>query len=161
MLKYVRSLVFALMRFPRFLPPLLLASAAFATSAGEFETPEKAVLALEAAYSRKDLDAAVRAKDFQEEARLMLRKMNPQLASDQEILRQTAEVLELAFRKQIQEQGFPDFAGLKCSFVAKKVLSPTLTRLSEECVSSKGVKSSQDLHVTKASGAWRVLVLPD
>jgi len=149
------------MRSTKFLLLLLSASAASTASTGGFSTPEEAVLGLEAAYSRKDLDAAVRAKDFQEEARLMLQKVNPQFASDKEVLQQTAEVLELAFRKQIEEQGFPDFKSLKCSFVAKKAVSSTLMRLSEECISSKGEKTSQDLHVTKASGAWRVVVLPE
>lgn len=91
----------------------------------------------------------------------MLQKMNPQFASDKEILQQTAEVLELAFRRQIQDHGFPDFRSLKCSFVERKVISPTLARLSEERVSSKGVKTVQDLHVTRAPGTWRVVVLPE
>jgi hypothetical protein len=149
------------MRFPNFLSFLLGAVAASAAGATGFNTPEEAILALEAAYSRKDLDGAVAAKDFREEARLMLQKIDPQLATDGEILRETAEVLELAFRKQIRETGFPDFKSLKCSFVSKKTLSPTLAKVTEECVSPRGEKTIQDLHVTRASGGWRVVVIAD
>lgn len=47
------------MRFPKFLSVLLGASTASTASAGGFATSKDAVLGIEAAYSRKDLDAAV------------------------------------------------------------------------------------------------------
>jgi hypothetical protein len=80
------------MPLPRFLSLLLGLSAASQASAVGFDTPEDAVRALEQAYIQKNADAAVAAKDFVEEARLMLQKINPKLASDAEILRQTAVV---------------------------------------------------------------------
>jgi hypothetical protein len=75
----------------------------------DFSTPEGAIKALEAAYISKDIEAAVAAKDFNEEARLMMVRLHPQYANDSEILSKTAEALELSFRKQMREKGFPDF----------------------------------------------------
>ena len=143
----------------RFFWLLMVASLASAAEPAGVNTPEDAVRALEAAYVRKDLDAAVDLKDFVEEARLMLLKLDPQLASDKQMVKETAEVLEQAFRNEIRVSGFPDFKNLKCSFVAKKELAPTLTRLTEECVSPRGEKTVEDVHVTKASGKWRMVVI--
>ena len=83
------------MPLPRFLSFLLGLSAAQVVNAVGFNTPEDAVRALEQAYIQRNADAAVAAKDFVEEARLMLQNMNPSLANDADILKQTAEVLEL------------------------------------------------------------------
>jgi len=143
---------------------LSLLVGAFATGAGfaaDFSAAENAVRTLEAAYSNKDLGAATAAKDFTEEARLMLRKINPELLRDASILKQTAEVLELAFRKEIKDKGFPNFTNLKCSFARQRVVSPTLVRLTETCVVPDGGKSVQDLHVSNSSGVWRVVNVPD
>src|SRR4029453_7472664 len=83
--------------------------------AADFTTPQNAIRSLEAAYINKDIEAAVAAKDFTEEARLMLQNMDPAFAEDPEMLKKTAELLELSFRKQMTEVGFPDFSGLTCS----------------------------------------------
>lgn len=147
------------MSFPRFLSFLLGLSAAQVVGAAGFETPEDAVRALEQAYAQKNADAAAAAKDFVEEARLMLQNMNPSLANDSDILKQTAEVLELAFRKELGTKGYPDFAKLKCSFVGKTEISPTLVKLTEQCVFPDGGKSVEDVFVTKRGG-WRVVVMP-
>jgi hypothetical protein len=74
----------------------------------DFSTPEGAILMLEDAYRRKDLDAAVAAKDFTAEARLMLSRLRRGWERDAEVLKRTAEVLELAFRAEKKER-WPDF----------------------------------------------------
>ena len=144
------------MRLLRFLSILLGISAAWAASAVGFATPEDAVLALERAYIEKNADAAVAAMDFVEEGRQMLQKINPALANDAEIIKQTAETLETSFRNELRAKGFPDFGKLKCSFLGKAQISPELVKLTEQCVSRDGGKSVQDLLVTKRDLGWRV-----
>jgi hypothetical protein len=144
---------------PRFLSLLLGLSAVQVASAVGFDTPEDAVQALEQAYIHKNADAAVAAKDFVEEARLMLQKMNPSLANDADILKQTTEVLELAFRNELRTKGYPNFVSLKCSFVSKTQIYPTLVKLTEQCVFPDSGKSVEDVFVTKRGG-WRVVVMP-
>ena len=130
------------MRIPNLLILALGGLAGLSARPAAFDTPEDAVRTLEAAYSDKNIDAAVAAKDFDEEARLMLLKINPPLAADAGILSETAHVLELSFRKQLKSDGFPDFNNLKCSLVDKHELSPTLVSLTEKCVFSDGGKST-------------------
>jgi hypothetical protein len=64
----------------------------------DFSTPEGAVLCLEEAYRRRDIEAACACKDFLVEATLMLLEAAPDTAGDADVRAQAAEVLELAFR---------------------------------------------------------------
>ena len=148
------------MPLPRFLSILMGLCVAWTANAVGFDMPEDAVRALEQAYIQKNVNAAVAAKDFVEEARLMLQKMDPKLAGDAEVLKQTAEALELSFRQELRTKGFPDFAKLKCSFVGKAEISPALVKLTEQCVFPDGGKSVQDLFVAKRDRGWRVVNMP-
>ena len=128
--------------------------------AADFSTPEAAVRSLESAYVRKDIEAAVAAKDFVTEARLTLKQIGPDLSNDQAIIRQTAEVLELSYRNEMKTNGFPDFSNLKCSFERKVELAPDLVKLTEVCLFPDGGKSVQDVHVSRGEDGWRVVVVP-
>lgn len=125
----------------------------------DFSTPEGAVLMIEAAYRAKDLEAAVAAKDFMVEARVMLTEMGKGLEKDAEILKQTAEVLELSFRAEIQKKGFPDFTGVKSRFVAKEKFKrySDIFAVTEVCDYPDGGASKQKLLVAKTPNGWRVL----
>lgn len=137
---------------------MLLMSAA--ATAADYSSAEAALRALETAYMHEDLEAAVAAKDFDYEARAMLQSRKPLENPDVALVKQTAEVLELAFRKQIKLEGFPDFRSLACSIVKKTALQPDLVELVEECVSTNGDKSRDILHAAKTARGWRVVVLP-
>jgi hypothetical protein len=129
-----------------------------ALAAPDFTTPEAAIKALEAAYANRNIADAVAAKDFDEEARLMLLRIKPELAEDADVLKQTAEVLELSFRKQIDKDGFSDFTTLKCSLSMPDHVSETLVKVTETCLWPDGITSVEDLHVSKGANGWRVVV---
>ncbi|HKP22240.1 MAG TPA: hypothetical protein VJV39_00130 [Dongiaceae bacterium] len=135
-----------------------LTSTAFAA---DFTTPQNAIRSLEAAYISKDVEAAVAAKDFNEEARLMLESMDPQFAEDSEMLKKTADVLELSFRKQMKDIGFPDFSSVECSLGEPKTVTSTLVKVPERCVFPDGGVSEEDLHVFNGPTGWRVVVVPE
>lgn len=137
----------------------VLAVAAVACGASD-STPEGAVRALEAAYIRKDIEAAVALRDFRTEASLTWASLRPELVNDEEILRATAEVLELSFRREIETNGFPDFASLKCRFSKKEQMSPDLVKLTEECIFPDGGKSVEEIHVSRGEAGWRVVIVP-
>jgi hypothetical protein len=139
---------------------LLVLTAASAANAGGFDAPEDAVLALEQAYAQKNADSAVAAMDFVEEGRQMLQKINPTLANDPAMVKQAAEGRELAFRNELRAKGFPDFVHLKCSFAGKMQIAPGLVELTQQCVSSDGAKSVQDVLVVKSELGWRVTLRP-
>src|SRR6478735_8084955 len=54
--------------------------------AKDFTTPEGAILCLEDAYRRRDIEAAIAAKDFKTEARLMLQKSGFKEHMDDEMI---------------------------------------------------------------------------
>jgi hypothetical protein len=128
-------------------------------NAGGSDTPEDAVRALERACTQKNLEAAVAALDFIEEGRQMLQESNPVAANDSEVIKQTAEVLELEFRNDLIKNGFPDFGKMTCTFRSKQQMAPGLVRLSEQCVAANGAKLVESRIVMKKDVGWRV-VLP-
>ena len=124
----------------------------------DFSTPEGAILMLEDAYRRKDLDAAVAAKDFTAEARVMLSRLRRPWSADAEVLKRTAEVLELAFRAQLKER-WPDFSGIKSRFPHKENYAGAddIVAVTEVCTFLDGGTSTQKLLVAKTPNGWRVL----
>ena len=94
----------------------------------DFSTPTGAILALEAAYRARDLEAAIACKDFMAEAELMLRRMRlPEI--DEQIVTETARVLELSFRQFIHNHGFPSFDGVDARFPYAETLADNLVLL--------------------------------
>src|SRR5690349_10492046 len=114
----------------------------------DFSTPQGAILCLEDAYRAKDLEAAVKCKDFRLESRLMLEKLGTSKEElDDEMIKLTADVLELGFRKELQEDGFPDFNGVTSHFRHTEPAGENVVTVTEECVHAGGQKSTNKLLV--------------
>ncbi|MBI1850508.1 MAG: hypothetical protein HYR85_09210 [Planctomycetes bacterium] len=122
-------------------------------------TPEGALLSLEDAYRRKDIEAAVRAKDFRIEARLMLDQMNkvPAEQIDDELVAKTAEVLELAYREQFEQEGFPNVDGVESTFPKTEPYAKGIVLVTEVCRHPDGGTSTQRILVAETSEGWRVV----
>jgi hypothetical protein len=120
-------------------------------------TPEGAILLLEQAFRNKDIEAAVAAKDFRIEARLMLEKVNPEAAVDDETLRLATEVLELGFRKEMEQRGFPDFDNIKTSFPRVEPYRDNIVVVTEVQTFPDGGTARQQLLVAKTDSGWKVL----
>jgi hypothetical protein len=128
--------------------------------AADFSSPEGALKALEEAYVQKDINAAVAAKDFRFEAKAMLLSLKNLGNPDEDLVKQTAEVLELSFRKHMGTNGFPAFSGLQCTVVEKKSLREDLVEMTEVCTFPDGGKSSDIVHAAKSTSGWHIVVLP-
>ncbi|MDN3588325.1 DUF2314 domain-containing protein [Pedobacter aquatilis] len=120
----------------------------------DLETPEGAILSLEQAYNANNLDAALSCKDFREEAKIMLAGLNSE--TDDEMLAGTAEVLELAFIKNIEDYGFPNFESLQNAFEREKTDDEHYI-ITEICWFPDGGKSIQKLNTFKSNNGWKVL----
>jgi hypothetical protein len=136
--------------------------AAASAPSDQADTPERAIERLEAAYRAKNLEAAIAAKDFPAEARLMLQNLarergGPDMSKDQEVVTKTAEVLELSYRKQIKQEGFPDLRDARCSFTRRENVRDDLVVVHETCTFPDGAKTRQRINVAKTSRGWRVL----
>lgn len=122
----------------------------------DFSTPEGAILCLEDAFRRKDLDAAIAAKDFQVEARLMLNETGWKNRVDDELLSKTAEALLAEFRAQTLA-AWPDFNGLESYFTEREDHSEGVVIVTELCRFPDKGFSKQKIMVAKTSAGWRVL----
>lgn len=124
----------------------------------DFSTPEGAILCLEDAYRRRDIEAAVACKDFQIEAVLLLLQANPELADDPEVQAQTAAVLEQGFRKEKTDH-WPDLAGVESFFVARKpgFQDLSIVIVTEINLLPDGSLCQTDLQVSNRGNGWRVL----
>lgn len=119
------------------------------------ETPEGAILSLEKAYNDHDIEAAINCKDFYQEAKSMLGGMK--IEFDENIIKETAEVLKLSFVKGIEEHGFPDFSKIKNAFPERNEISKTHFIITEICWYPDNGKSVQQLHTYKSASGWKVL----
>jgi len=108
----------------------------------------------------KDIEAAVRSKSFYFEAKEMLESRFSKDIATPEIIKETAEVLELGFRKEIKENGFPDFSSLKCSSTHKKE-SENIAILTEKCIFPDKGHSIQRLKAAKVDGQWKIVGILD
>lgn len=121
----------------------------------DFETPEGAILSLEKAYDKQDLEAALDCKDFKEEAKTMLSKLSIDI--DEEMVTNTAEVLELSFINNIKEHGFPNFSDLQNAFPVREKIDDTHYIITEVCWFPDGGISIQKLNTYKSASGWKVL----
>ena len=125
------------------------------TYAMDLSTPQGAILCLEDAYQRKDIEAAVACKDFTLEAMLMSEDKDPNVF-DEEVIDKLAETLELAFREGI-EDSWPDFEGLKSYFDSQEPYQENVVIVTEVCRYPDGGYSRQRILVGKTENEWKVL----
>jgi len=126
--------------------------------AADFTTPEGAILCLEDAMRRRDIEAAVASKDFEVEGVLMLLKTMPDLASDTKLVAQTAETLELAYRKELTGN-WPNMEGVESYFVDCQPAFEDLSivAVTEINLMPDGQLARANLLVAKRNGQWKVL----
>jgi len=129
--------------------------------AHDLATPEGAVLSLYDAYAAGDVEAAVKCKDFRIEAELILEDVDDDLTEDAEILAKTAEVLELGFRGQTADGGFPPFGGaVKTARIKYPVRGrDDRFRVTERFIQRDGTMVINKLLVAKTPDGWKVITL--
>ena len=125
-------------------------------TAKDFTTPEGAILCLEDAFRRRDIEAAIAAKDFKTEARLMLQETGFKDYIDDEMVAKTAETLLLSFRAHTTAK-WPDFEGLEAFFTKREPHSDKVVVVTEVCRFPDHEFSTQHLLVAETADGWRVL----
>jgi len=122
----------------------------------DFTTPEGAILCLEDAYRRRDIEAAIAAKDFKTEARLMLLKTGFKDHIDDEMIAKTAEALAASFRAHTTAS-WPNFDGLESFFTKREPHTDKVVLVTEMCRFADGGFSQQQILVAETPQGWRVL----
>jgi hypothetical protein len=131
-------------------------------AAADFSTPIAALDSLEEAYVTKSIDEAVAAKDFGAEAREMLHSIaggDPKINSDPGMIKDLTHILELAYRKEIAEKGFPDMSKLKCTKSQEAALRTDLVPIREICQWPDGHISNEVVFAAKGTAGWKIIHL--
>jgi hypothetical protein len=82
----------------------------------DFDTPEGAVLCLEDACRRQNIESACICKNFMVEGTLKLLDLDPNLARDPEFRKKNALLLERTYRMTTPE-AWPDLKGVESFFI--------------------------------------------
>jgi hypothetical protein len=141
----------------------IAASPAEPVAVADFTTPQGAILMLEDAFRRRDLDAAVAAKDFRVEAELAVNAQTAPAPTEEQIVARAAE-LEQQFR-ELMRDSWPDFSGVSSIFTGYEPypappcsLSATgLAVVTEVNRFTGGGFSEHRILVAETPAGWRVL----
>lgn len=135
-------------------PPEFTPATQFAEN---FETPQGAVRMLERAYREGNVEAAVAARDFRREARLMLATGPLRGGADAALVAETARAVEAAYRTHAQAAGLPSLEGAVCYLGPVTEHSPDVVIVPEATQLPDGTITEQRLLVSRSADGWRVL----
>jgi len=124
----------------------------------DFDTPEGAVLCLEDACRRKNIESACACKNFMIEGTVELLNVDPKLARDPELRKKKAMFSERAFRKEITE-AWPDLKGVESFFIDRQVYTDGIEVVVQIRRSPDGTFTKLNHLVAKTHSGWRVLNL--
>ncbi len=123
----------------------------------DFATPYGALRVYQSARDRGDVDAMVAAKDFRDEAEVMLRKSGS--AMDEDVVEQTAVTLEAAFRAQWKDAGETE-AGGQSFFSEALPLAANVVFVHHTLVYPSGAKEDAQVRLVRRGAYWRVSHAP-
>ena len=122
----------------------------------DFSTPEGAILCLEDAYRRQNIESACMCKNFLIEGILMLLDADPDLARNAELRKRNAVLLERKFRKETTES-WPDLKGVESFFIDHQRFISGVVVVTELHRLRDGTFNKLNLLVANTINGWRVL----
>jgi hypothetical protein len=122
----------------------------------DFETPEGAVLCLEDACRRQNVESACACKNFLIEGVLMLLNADPNLARDAELRKRNAVLLERTYRQKMAES-WPNFEGVESFFIDRQRYLDGIVAVTELQRLPDGTFNKFNLLVASTASGWRVL----
>ncbi len=121
-------------------------------------TPEGAILSIEDAYSKKNIDDVLKYKNFKREAIIMLAgRENMDETALAKLSKPVSRALESEFISSFSENGFPDFKDVKRSFPVREMISDKHYIITEVCRYPDGSKSSQKINTYLEEDGWIVM----
>lgn len=125
----------------------------------DYSSPENSINSLELAYSNEDISQVFLSKDFETEAKIVLKKANLEISN--EMIFETAELLRLSLIKHIQENGFPYFGDLNISFSEVEEIEGSLFKLKETIIDVNGQTSINDIYLSHNADIWKVVMVEE
>ena len=122
----------------------------------DFGTPEGAILCLEDACRRRDIEAAVACKHFLIEGILMLLDYDENLVRDPELRQRNARLAEQKYRRDLAE-AWPNLEGVESFFFGRQDYLDGVVAVTEIRRSADGAFDKLNFLVAKTKDGWRVL----
>jgi hypothetical protein len=122
----------------------------------DFDTPEGAILCLEDACRRKNIESACVCKNFMVEGTVTLLNVDPNLARDPELRKKNARLLERTYRKATTES-WPDLKGVESFFIDRQLYTDGIVMVTELHRLRDGTFNQRKLLVAKTKDGWKVL----
>lgn len=124
----------------------------------KFDTAEHAVVSLLSAYQSRDIEAMVAAKDFALDSRLFWEDLGLPVTEKQRT--ESAAAFESNFRKQMAENGIPDYRGVVHSIAQREDLQTNFVIITLDCRWPDGRKVALRLPTLKTGSEWKVVLVP-
>ena len=117
------------------------------------------MLSLADAHRSGDIEAAVNCRDFVTEAKLMLASLESDMSGDAEVVADAAEVLELAYRQEVGQEGFPDYSTpVKIIYRRFPVDGhPDHFRITERFLFQDGTMSVGEYLAVNVDNVWKIV----
>jgi hypothetical protein len=122
----------------------------------DFRTPEGAILCLEDAYRRRNIEAACACKNFMIEGTVALLNLDPDLARDPETRKRNAKLLEWSYRKETTAY-WPDLDGAESFFIGRQPYADGIEVVTEIQRLRDGSLNKLNVLVAKTKEGWCVL----
>ncbi len=97
-------------------------------------------------------------KDFSADARLFWGNLGIPVEDDQ--MAETAEALQVSFRRQIESDGVTDYNGVLTEIVGTEHPRDGIAIVSLRCVPEKGEQVTLRLGVVRTSAGWKLALVP-
>lgn len=123
-----------------------------------FLSPKDAIETLLEAYQAMDVDALVAAKDFAIDAKLFWEGLGLPVSDKQ--MKDSEAAFESNFRKQMDDEGIPDYRGMEHSISAREDLQDNLVVLTLQCRLPDRREAQMRLPVFKTQSGWKAVRLP-
>ena len=122
----------------------------------DFATPEGAILCLEDACRRRNIESALMCKDFMVEGTVMLLNYDPDMARDPELRKKNARLVERDFRRKLEES-WPDLDGVESFFFGQRSYADGIVLVTEIRRWPDGSFERLNMLVAKTPHGWRAL----
>lgn len=125
----------------------------------KYNTPEEAIISLEKAYSKKDLDKVMSSKDFATEARLILEQKSYKITT--KIVNEVANLLELSLIKNLEDNGYPNFDAARREFSELSKLKDNIFFLEERIFYPDNTCHINKVYLSNNDNLWKVAMIEE
>lgn len=126
-----------------------------------YKTPHDAIISLENAYTNMDDDAIINSKNFNAEAKLLLKHASYNYDLDNnELIAETAEVLKLSLIQNLKENGYPNFNSVVRDF-SEVIFKDDLYIVIETLIYPDNFKYENKIYLTHKDNIWKVALVEE